>query len=138
MQKKIRIILDTNWYISATINKSSRRKLYQLITDKRFIILLSSEIVEEYRQVISRDKFRKIINPFQVSRFINVLTSVIELVNLKSDLKGSRDIKDNFLLSLSADGNADYLITGDEDLLVLQKTGSTQILTLKAFLETIS
>ncbi|HAL82335.1 MAG TPA: putative toxin-antitoxin system toxin component, PIN family [Mucilaginibacter sp.] len=50
--KKIRIILDTNWYVSATINKKSRRVLYELLTNKSLVILFSDEILKEYKQVI--------------------------------------------------------------------------------------
>jgi putative PIN family toxin of toxin-antitoxin system len=136
--KKIRIILDTNWYVSATINKNSRRTLYQLLTNKNLIILFCDEILKEYQQVIGRDKFKKIIKTKQVSRFMNLVLSQIEKVKLVTDLEGSRDPKDNFLLSLSFDSNADYLITGDTDLLILQATGVTKIVTLHDFLEIVS
>jgi putative PIN family toxin of toxin-antitoxin system len=136
--KKIRVILDTNWYISATINKNSRRVLYELLTNKNLIILFSDEILKEYKQVIARDKFKKIIKTKQVTKFMSLVMSKLELIELKANLTGSRDLKDNFLLSLSFDSNADYLITGDTDLLVLQTIGSTQIVTLRDFLEIIS
>lgn len=136
--KKIRIILDTNWYISATINKKSRRTLYELLTDQNLIILFSSEILKEYNQVTARDKFRKIVNAQQLGRFMNLTISKVKNIELKSNLTGSRDKKDNFLLSLAVDGNADYLITGDMDLLVLGKINSTQIVTLTAFLQATS
>ncbi|HAL82334.1 MAG TPA: putative toxin-antitoxin system toxin component, PIN family [Mucilaginibacter sp.] len=69
---------------------------------------------------------------------MNLVMSKLEIIGLKANLTGSRDIKDNFLLSLSFDGNADYLITGDLDLLILQTTGSTEIVTLRDFLQIIS
>jgi len=69
---------------------------------------------------------------------MNLVMSKLEIIGLKANLTGSRDIKDNLLLSLSFDGNADYLITGDLDLLILQTTGSTEIVTLRDFLQIIS
>ncbi|MDP9076171.1 MAG: putative toxin-antitoxin system toxin component, PIN family [Bacteroidota bacterium] len=138
MAARIRIILDTNWYISATINKKSRRILYKLLSNPSLIILFTDEILREYEDVISRDKFRKIINPKQVARFMNLVMSQLENILLLSNLTGSRDLKDNFLLSLSLDGNADYLITGDLDLLVLKQTGLTKIVSLNDFLKIIS
>jgi hypothetical protein len=135
---KIRVILDTNWYVSATINKNSRRKLYELLTNQNLIILFSVQILNDYKLVIARDKFKKVIKTQQIERFIGLVLSKIESIEVKSDLEGSRDIKDNFLLSLSFDSNADYLITGDIDLLVLEKTGSTQILTFHEFSKIIS
>jgi putative PIN family toxin of toxin-antitoxin system len=88
--------------------------------------------------VIARDKFKKIIKSDQVARFMNLVMSKLETIESKTNLTGSRDPKDNFLLSLSFDANADYLVTGDLDLLILQTTGSTQIVTLRDFLEIIS
>lgn len=136
--KKLRIIIDTNWYISATINQKSRRSLYELLTNNNLVIIFSNEILLEYNQVIKRSKFKKIINHSQISRFMNLVISKTELVEIKSDLKGSRDINDNFLLSLSHDSNSDYLITGDLDLHILKESGTTQIITLNRFLEIIS
>jgi uncharacterized protein len=46
-----------------------------------------------------------------------------------------RDSKDNFLLALAKDGKADYLLTGDKDLLELVQFGNTRIETLAVFLE---
>jgi putative PIN family toxin of toxin-antitoxin system len=136
--RKIRIILDTNWYVSATINKKSRRTLYELITNKNVVIIFSSELMNEYNHVIKRDKFKKVIKPQQANRFINLVLPNLENIEIKADLSGSRDLSDNFLLSLSLDGKADYLVTGDMDLLILKSSGSTKIITLIDFLAIIS
>jgi putative PIN family toxin of toxin-antitoxin system len=136
--KRIRIILDTNWYISATINKNSRRILYQLLTNKNIIVLYCDEIIAEYQQVIIRNKFSKVIKPKQAFRFIDFVLPKLEYITLKTAVKASRDPKDNYLLSLSIDGNADYLITGDMDLLVLEHIEKTKIMRLNQFLEIIA
>jgi predicted nucleic acid-binding protein len=56
---------------------------------------------------------------------------------VKSEVKLCRDPADDFLLSLAKDGAADFLITGDKDLITLSQIFSTQILTLTVFIETI-
>ena len=56
---------------------------------------------------------------------------------MKSKVNICRDKKDNFLLSLCVDGNADYLITGDNDLLSINNVEETSILTFKEFLNII-
>jgi len=71
--KKIRLILDTNWYISATINENSRKLLYELLTNENIIILYSNEILEEYQKVITREKFKKFIRIEQVTRFMDLV-----------------------------------------------------------------
>jgi putative PIN family toxin of toxin-antitoxin system len=136
--KKLRVILDTNWYISATINRNSRRRLYSLLTNNDIIILFSDELMREYNRVILRDKFKRIVRSDQISRFISLVISKLEIVEITSQIAGSRDPNDNYLLSLAADGHADYIVTGDSDLLVLRKTGQTQIVTLSDFMQAIS
>jgi predicted nucleic acid-binding protein len=46
-----------------------------------------------------------------------------------------RDPKDNFLLNLAIDSKADYLVTGDDDLLILDRVENTKIIKMKDFLE---
>lgn len=136
--KRIRIILDTNWYVSATINKNSRRTLYQILTNKKLIVLFCSELIDEYQRVINRDKFSKVIKPKQASRLMNIITPTLEYNKLTTPFELSRDVKDNYLLSLSIDGKADYLITGDDDLLILEQIGKTKIVRLNFFLNILS
>lgn len=69
----------------------------------------------------------------KATHFINELEDSSEFVSTKTDVDLCRDPKDNFLLNLSIDGKADFLITGDKDLLVLEKIESTQIVTLAEF-----
>lgn len=137
MANKIRIILDTNWYISATINKNSRRILYKILTDPHLVILFSEEIIQEYKAVIDRDKFKKIIKVSQALRFLNLVMPKLEHITIQTAVKQSRDPKDNYLLSLSIDGHADYLITGDMDLLILEQIEQTKIIRLNNFLQTL-
>jgi uncharacterized protein len=53
---------------------------------------------------------------------------------VESKINECRDPKDNFLLSLSIDGKADFLVTGDSDLLVLRKIENTQIVSWAEFI----
>lgn len=132
----VKIILDTNWYISASINRKSRRKLYELITDRYIGILYSDELLAEYRSVISRTRFRKIVSAVQVSRFLNLILPRLTKVNILSSITMSRDPKDNYLLAMAMDSDADFLVTGDDDLLVLEQIGKTKIIRMAEFYET--
>jgi hypothetical protein len=62
----------------------------------------------------------------------------IDLVSVKSNVKVCRDSKDDFLLALAKDGKADYLLTGDKDLLEIKKNGKTIILMISEFLKNYS
>lgn len=130
------LVIDTNWYISATINRTSRRTLFKLLSNPNYTILYCDELLDEYQRVILRDKFKKYIQLSQALRFIELLVPVLSHVKVTSKVLASRDAKDNYLLALCKDGTADYLITGDPDLLVLVQYGKTVITTLKEFMDT--
>ncbi len=129
-QQKIRLVLDTNWYISASINRKSRRTLYELFIDTRLAILYTDRLHSEFLEVIYRPKFKNILKPGQILRFLSLILPRLEYVVIKTPVVLSRDPKDNYLLSLSQDGNAQYLFTGDPDLLIIGKHFETQIVTM--------
>ena len=60
------------------------------------------------------------------------------IIKVKSKVNLCRDTKDNFWLELAKDSKADYLETGDKDLLIIVKFGKTKILTLKDFIEELT
>jgi predicted nucleic acid-binding protein len=58
-------------------------------------------------------------------------------VNVRSVVDVCRDPDDNYLLALAKDGGADYLLTGDADLLTLKEFGKTKIMQLTDFIKLI-
>ena len=131
--KSKRVILDTNLWISFLISKNLS-KLDPFIKNRTLILLFSKESIEEFVDVVERPKFKRFFSQKDIELILNLFDLFGELVNIKSDVNICRDAKDNFLLNLSIDGKADYLVTGDKDLLVLKKIKITQILTMSQFL----
>lgn len=134
MQKKCsRIILDTNLWISFLITKDFR-KLDEIIFSKHAILVFSQELVEEFLEVARRPKFRRFFSPTDIEQLLETIDYYADFVKVHTQIEVCRDAKDNFLLSLSLDGNADFLLTGDKDLLDLTKFGGTAIVTISEFL----
>jgi uncharacterized protein len=134
---KLKIILDCNWYISAFINRKSRRTVFSLINNPKLSLIYSDELLAEYNTVISRVKFQVIITKSQANRFISFLKPrLLKVISLKM-VDASRDKKDNYLLALSKASKADYLITGDKDLLMLKVFRGTGIVKMSEFLDSV-
>ena len=131
-----KIILDTNLWISFLISKKFNR-IDELIENKKITLIFSDELIEEFVDVVSRPKFKKYFSKRDIEKILEYFDQFGELTKVTSDLKICRDEKDNFLLSLSVDSDADYLISGDKDLLVLEKIGETKIMTFTDFIEHI-
>jgi hypothetical protein len=65
---------------------------------------------------------------------LEALEPFIDLIEVSSVVTVCRDPKDNFLLALAKDGKADFLLTGDNDLLELKKFSKTKIETFTSFI----
>lgn len=130
--KKNRIIIDTNLWISYLITKGFKR-LDKLIFNDEARLVFSQELIDEFIEVSERPKFRKHFSSDDVSSLLILFNTYGEFVKVKSNVNVCRDLKDNFLLSLSIDSQANYLITGDNDLLELKNFGKTIILTISDF-----
>ena len=135
MQNKIsRIIIDTNLWISFLINKNFSR-LDEIIFSRHAILIFSQELVEEFLAVANRPKFRHFFSPADTEELLESINEYAVYVKVKTKIQVCRDSKDNFLLALSIDGDVDFLLTGDKDLLELTKFGKTSILTISSFLQ---
>lgn len=134
--KNKKIILDTNLWISFLIS-NKLEQIDSLIENKKLILIFSKELLEEFIDVVSRPKFKKYFLKEDIEKLIEYFYQYGKLIKVKSNINLCRDKKDNFLLNLSVDSKADYLITGDKDLLVLEKIENTKILTFSEFTEQI-
>ena len=132
----MRLILDTNLWISFLIS-SKFEKLDELLINQKSKLLFSQEHLEEFVAVAKRPKLRKYISKDELEDLLETIHEVAEFVNVTSKVSKCRDPKDNFLLSLAVDGKADYLLTGDKDLLVLKKIGKTEIRTISEFFDVV-
>lgn len=137
MQNKTsRIIIDTNLWISFLITKDFT-KLDDIIFSRKCILVFSQELLEEFLAVAKRPKFRRFFSPSDIEDILETIEEYADFVNVTTTVEVCRDPKDNFLLSLSIDGKADYLLTGDKDLLDLKTFSTTTIITTIAeFLRT--
>lgn len=135
--KPKRIIIDTNLWISFLITNSFSG-IDNLITTKQVQLLFSWELLDEFMEVTQRPKFKKFFKQKDVQLLIDILDDHAELVSVTSSVEECRDSKDNFLLALAVDGKADYLLTGDKDLLELKSIKSTKIQTIADFLNNVN
>lgn len=133
-KKTEKVVLDTNIFIYFLISDSFRQ-LEMRLKNHELRLLFSEELLEEFMEVVSRPKFKKYFSDKDISNMLLHLHNYADLIQVKSSVSVCLDRKDNFLLELCLDGKADYLITGDDDLLVLKKLKKTSIIKIKDFLQ---
>lgn len=141
---KLKVAIDTNLLISAIIiPQTNPNKIIQAWKKDIFILLISQQLMSEFEDVISRKKFLNYHAAFkergeELIASLKAAAETVEPLPVKKLPVHSRDSKDDYLLATALGGKADYLITGDEDLLVLNGNpalGKLKIITAKQFLQ---
>lgn len=126
--KSIKVIFDTNVWISFLIGRRlSFIKDY--IADGKIIIIITDQLINEIKEVTGRAKIRKYFPSASVVELLSLMETVAENIQITPTHFINRDPKDNFLLDLIDFSQANYLVTGDKDLLVHNPFKSATILT---------
>lgn len=101
-------------------------------------MIFSNHLIEEFIDVVSRPKFKKFFSKKDIEKILEYFDEFGEMVSVQTNINVCRDEKDNFLLNLAIDSKANYLITGDKDLLDLKNFEETKIITFSNFIEGIN
>lgn len=124
----MRIILDTNIWVSFLIGKRLAF-LKSFFEHPDIEIYYCDELEREFIDVTHRDKIRKYVDKKQIHRVHQLMICHCQRCEIKRDCNiPIRDDKDAFLLTLCDAVQADYLISGDSDLMTLRQHNQTRIL----------
>ncbi len=126
--KSKKVILDTNLWISYLISNNFD-ELDEYIENKQIVLIFSKELIEEFIDVVSRPKFKNFFTKDDIKELLLKFDLYGKIVDVNSNIQVCRDPKDNFILNLAVDSKADFLVTGDEDLLILKEVKKTKIIT---------
>jgi|SRR5690606_18415294 len=124
--KSEKIIFDTNLWISFLITKDYSF-LDEYVENGKVKLVFSEELILEFIEVVSRTKFKKYFTDKDIKHLFNIFDKFGILIKVTSDVYVCRDSKDNFLLNLTIDSKADYIVTGDKNLLEIKKIKKTKI-----------
>ena len=128
-----RVVFDTNIIVSALMfPKSLPRQVIDQV-DLLGTILISSATMLELNEVLTRKKFERYFSQEQRLNFIAKFFDKAEMVEILERVEICRDPKDDKFLELAVNGRANYLITDDQDLSVLNPFQETLIITVSQF-----
>ncbi|MGF1585778.1 MAG: putative toxin-antitoxin system toxin component, PIN family [Bacteroidales bacterium] len=128
-------VLDTNIIISAALFKNSvpDRSLRKALEIGN--ILLSGNTVAEITIILNKPKLDKYITVKDKLVFLNRILTNAKFIEVIHTINECRDPQDNMFLELALSGNADLIISGDYDLLVLNPFCSTPVITPREFID---
>ncbi len=113
--------------ISAIINDGTSRRLLRKIIQGKHILITSEQIIKELKQVLSRPKFK--IDENEIKKITYIIRSSSNVEKTKSKFKIVKDDPDDdMFINTAHDGKADYIVSGDKDLLKIRKFRNVKIL----------
>jgi putative PIN family toxin of toxin-antitoxin system len=128
----VKVVLDTNILVSAVLRGRIPKMVVQFIIDSPdYEWMVSTEILREYKEVLSRPKFK--LTQDTLDEWWEVFDTVPKLVEVDREVDFSRDEKDAKFLACALATESDYLITGDKDFTEVRNLGKTRIITASLF-----
>jgi len=123
----IHVVLDTNIYLSGFIFGGKTRKVIEYAIESKIQVHISNEILNEIATVLKRPKFG--LNERQIRFFLNEIELLSEICEPSESISNvCRDEKDHIIIECAVESKANYIITGDEDLLSLKKYREIKII----------
>ena len=134
MTNNRRFVFDTNVLISAFLFSQSKPRQALDQAQDIGVIVLSNSVLSELEEVLYRPKFDRYLTKERRQEFIENLTENSQFINVTEQIDECRDPKDNKYLELALSGQVECIVTGDDDLLVLNPWRGIEILNVQEFL----
>jgi len=119
MQARRRIVVDTNALVSRLLLPDSIPGQAVRKAVEEGDILMSESTLFELADVLGREKFNPYVSIQDREEFLRMLGRIVEMVTILHAVHDCRDVRDNQILEVAVNGQAQVIVTGDEDLLVL-------------------
>ena len=129
----MRIIIDCNIWISFLLG-FQKDVMKQVLQSQHIDVFVCPQLLREIADVATRPKIRNRITDVDLENLLHIIRTYCQLVTITHNAQsGIRDAKDLYLLSLAETMNADYIVSGDSDLLVLESHQNTRIVAMNEF-----
>jgi len=134
----IRAVLDTNVLVRYLL---THRPPIATLIDRHlaredFVLVTAPELLEELEQVLRYPKLHRYYTDSERTRFVALLMTLSEVVELPESIpRICRDPDDDRVIACTVAGKADVIVSGDRDLLALERVGRISVQSATQFLE---
>ena len=133
----MKLVLDTNIFISAFYWGGNSKKIINRIIEGIDELYITDQIINEISNVMKRAKFNT--ENKTIEGYIKTIEKSGKKIFIQGKIKGiCRDKDDDDKIECAVLSHADYLITGDDDLLILKNYEKTKIITQREYLNIVS
>jgi len=130
----LKAVFDTNVLVSGIVHAGRSKLLIDAVLEGKINLVLSKQIVQEFRRVIAREKFK--LSKSQQDMLTNFVIRISDIVRVKSRFRIiDEDPNDDIILRTAYDAKAEYVVSGDEHLLSLKEFRGIKIVTINEILD---
>lgn len=130
----MRVVVDTNVFVSAALKDKSLPALAVHVVEQRGTLLKSVATEQQLFEVLARPYFASLV-PTATHEWLKKFLAAAEAVTITERIAACRDPTDDKFLELAVNGHADFIVSGDPDLLVLNPFRDIPIVNPSAFVQ---
>lgn len=131
------VVFDTSSLVGVALRPNSVPEIALLRVIDQGILVVSQQVVEEYRAVLRRPKFARALSTERREAVLELIEVVAQRAQPLEQVTDCRDRKDNMYLALAAVSGATFVVSSDSDLLVLDPWRGIRIVTPAEFLNLV-
>jgi uncharacterized protein len=128
----VKVVIDTNIFISGIFWSGTPHEVLNLWIQNKFKVIFTLEMLDECFRVLKEFGFNK--DPSLAEEWIVFISKNVVIVDKIFNFDLCRDKDDNKFINCALSGKANYIVTGDKDLLDLKKINEIKIITPKQLL----
>ena len=115
----VKAVVDTNVFISGLLNKGGiPRKIFLAFKEGKFSLFISQSILTEILMTLNKPEIAPLVTIEDRKELLIFLENFAKFVTPKEEVSVCRDPYDNVIIECAVAGNADFIVTGDKDLLI--------------------
>ncbi|MDI6806918.1 MAG: putative toxin-antitoxin system toxin component, PIN family [Candidatus Aenigmarchaeota archaeon] len=138
MGKKVKVVLDTNVWISIFMKKTLGREFSRLFKQGKIEVFISEKILREISRVLTYPKITRLLEDVGIS-MKEVLKHIVDNSTLVKPVVKLRvikeDVADNIILECAYQDKVDFIVSGDKHLLKLKKFKGIRIIAPRELLD---
>jgi putative PIN family toxin of toxin-antitoxin system len=134
----IRAVLDTNLLVSYLL--THRPPIAALIDEhlaqEHWTLLTAAALLQELDRVLRYPRLQRYYSEASRTQYVALIAALSEVVEWPESVPSiCRDPDDDWVIACAVVGKANFIVSGDRDLLTLERVGTIEILTAAQFLE---
>jgi len=110
MKKKLRVVIDTNIFISSLLGGRTVKSISQYFEERKFVLILSEFIIKEIKEVLTSKELGN-ISIRDVEDLFKTIDINAEFVKPSIKVDICRDLEDNKILETALEGKADFIVS---------------------------